>query len=83
MAYYLKTFDTVDYPILLKKIHKLRFGKNSLKLITGYLSDRYQLVQVDDKQTDYRLVTQGVPEGSIFGPILFNIYVSDMREHTS
>ena len=41
-----------------------------------YLSDRHQFVQVHDKQSDYLLVTHGVPQGSIPELVLFNIYVS-------
>ena len=48
-----------------------------------YLSNRYQLMQVDGKQSGYLLVTHGNPQGSILGPVLFNISVSDMSENTS
>ena len=48
-----------------------------------YLSNRYQLMQVDGKQSDYLLVTYGNPQGSILGPVFFNISVSDMSENTS
>ena len=41
-----------------------------------YLNDRHQFVQVHDKQSDYLLVTHGVPQGSIPELVLFNIYVS-------
>ena len=48
-----------------------------------YLRNRCQLMQVDGKQSGYLLVTRGNPQGSILEPDLFNIYVSDMSEHTS
>ena len=78
---YSKAFDTVDYPTLVKKLHSLNFSKNVLKLITSYLTGRLQYVQIDDKLSPRESISFGVPQGSILGPILFNIYVSDMKDN--
>ena len=45
----------------------------------SYLTDRQQFVQVNDKQSQFMDVQFGVPQGSILGPVLFNLYVNDMR----
>ena len=76
-----KAFDTVDYPTLIKKLHKFNMSKNTLKLIASYLTERQQYVQIDDKLSTSEQITFGVPQGSILGPILFNIYVSDMNKN--
>jgi len=83
MADYSKAFDTVDYHTLIQKLHKIRIGKCTLRTLLSYLSDRKQFVQIHDQRSDYRKVTYGVPQGSILGPILFNIYVADMKDQAS
>ena len=81
-ADYSKAFDTVDYHTLLLKLHSLNFSNPSLKLILNYLCNRKQFVQIDDQKSNFNTVTFGVPQGSILGPILFNIYVSSMLDTT-
>ena len=56
-------------------------SKNALKLIASYLTERQQYVQIDDKLSTSKSISFGVPQGSILGPVLFNIYVSDMNEN--
>ena len=76
-----KTFDTVDYKTLLKHLNNLGFSHSFLHLISDYLTDRQQYVQVDDKFSDRLKVQFGVPQGSILGPILFNLYVTTIQSN--
>ena len=76
-----KAFDTVDYPTLIRKLHSINISKETLKLIASYLTERSQYVQVDDKLSSSEHINFGVPQGSILWPILFNIYVSDMKDN--
>ena len=78
---YSKAFDTVRYSTIIKKLSKIGFDSNTLLLMTSYLTDRKQYVQVNDKQSTYGICNFGVPQGSVLGPILFNLYVSDLQDH--
>ena len=80
-ADYSKAFDTIEYGLLLKKLHQLNFSKEFLSWILSYLTDRRHYVQIDDKMSERLLTGFGVPQGSILGPVLFNLYVADLTDH--
>ena len=65
-------FDTVDHRILLKRL-SARFGicNKALDWFVSYLSDRTQFVKVNGTSSHLSHLTQGVPQGSVSGPILF------------
>ena len=77
---YSKAFDTVDYKTILTKICKLGFSKNATRWMFSYLTNRIQYVQINDQRSSDRTVLFGVPQGSVLGPILFNLYVTDLQD---
>ena len=70
---YSKAFDTVDPEVLINKLFKLNFSKPFLHWLVSYLTDREQYIQINDKLSSKVTIQWGVPQGSILGPILFNL----------
>ena len=75
-----KAFDMVDYSIVIRKLHAIGLSKTTLLWILSYLSNRQQFVQVNDKQSRLKDVMFGVPQGSVLGPVIFNLYANDMQD---
>ena len=73
-----KAFDCLPHELFLAKLHAYGVGIKSLKLLQDYLSDRTQIVKIDSAYSSWLKILLGVPQGSIFGPLLFNISLNDM-----
>ena len=73
-----KTFDCLPHELLIAKLDAYGFDKSSLKLRHCYLSKRKQRVKINDRYSSWSETLFGVPQGSLLGPLLFNIFICNM-----
>ena len=73
-----KAFDCLKHELLIAKLEAYGFDHESLAFIYSYLSDRKQRTKVNNSFSAYSEITTGVPQGSIIGPLLFNIYINNI-----
>ena len=70
-----KAFDTLDHTVLLQKMECMGFKESVIKWFQSYLSNRKSFVTLENVYSGAGLINYGVPQGSIFGPLLFLICI--------
>ena len=74
-----KAFDCIPRDLLVAKLHAYGLSNDAVTFIYSYLKRRKQGVKINDTESIFQILLSGVPQGSVLGPILFNIFIYEVE----
>ena len=73
-----QAFDCIPTDLLIVKLHACGFDTKSLKFICSYTKGRNQRVKINAEYSSWKQLLNGVPQGSVLGPLLFNLFIKSL-----
>ena len=73
-----KAFDSLPHNLIVLKLKEYGADSKTANLIKDYLTNRLQRVKLGDKYSEWYTILKGIPQGSILGPLIFNMFMNDL-----
>ena len=71
-------YDCISHDLLITKIEAYGFHRNALKVVCSFLTNRMQRVKIGSTYSSAKEISIGIPQGSVLGPLLFNIFINNL-----
>lgn len=75
-----RAFETIEREKLIERLREIGVGKNAIKWYRSYLTNRTQTTVINNEKSNVKLNNLGVPQGSVSGAKLFNIYINSVEK---
>ena len=73
-----KAFDCLPHGLIIAKLHLYGLSLDACDLFSSYLCNRFRRVKVKTSRSEWAVIKKGILQGSILGPLLFNVFVNDI-----